>query len=320
MSDGLGQTDIVTVTLNPAIDKYTSVDQVTAEEKLRCSEPVREPGGGGLNVSRAIRFLGGDSLALWARGGPIGDLLEELLDAEEIRHRPVPISGTSRENLIVQESSTGKHYRFGMPGPAMQPEEAETFLDLVEDLESSTGFVVASGSLPPGTDDAFYARLARAVAERGWRLVLDTSGEPLRIAAREVGVDLLKPNLRELRGLMGRELETDTAIIAAARDLVEQGCCRVVVVSLGTGGAILVTAERVDRIAAPTVPIRSRIGAGDSMVAGLVLALSRGEPIERAARFGVAAGSAAVMTPGTQLCRRAQTEELFETMMSGDRR
>lgn len=307
---------ILTVTVNPAIDKYTCVDQVAAERKLRCSEPRRQPGGGGINVSRAIRFLGGDSLALWTRGGPLGDLLAGLLDGEGVTHRPVPIDGMTRENLIVREENSDRHYRFGMPGPRMGPEETDRFLDLVHDLNVDPDFVVASGSLPPGVDDDFFARLAGLARERGWRLVLDTSGRPLEVAVQGEGVYLLKPNLRELRQLAGQELETESAIIEACRGLVRDGCCRVVIASLGAGGALLVTGDRTRRIAAPTVPIRSRIGAGDSMVAGLVLALSRGESIERAALFGVAAGSAAVTTSGTRLCRREETERLFEVMLA----
>lgn len=286
MSDEIASVSILTVTVNPAIDKYTCVDQVAAEKKLRCCEPRRQPGGGGINVSRAIRFLGGESLALWTHAGPLGDLLAGLLDGEGVTHRPVPIDGTTRENLIVREETSGRHYRFGMPGPQMGPEETDRFLDLVHDLNVDPDFVVASGSLPPGVDDDFFARLARLANERGWRLVLDTSGRPLQVAAREKGVYLIKPNLRELRQLSGRELEREPAIIEACRDLVRGGCCRVVIVS------------------------------GDSMVAGLVLALSRGEPIERATLFGVAAGSAAVTTSGTRLCRREETERLFQAMLA----
>jgi len=305
---------VVTATPNPSIDVGTAVDRVEPDRKLRCDEPTREPGGGGLNVTRVIARLGGTSLAFWAKGGWTGDLLHELLDGEGIRHRPVAMAGSVRESFAVLERSSGRQYRFGTPGPTLRADAFRTFIEELARLQPFPPLVVGSGSLPPGVDEGFYADLAEVVTARGGRFILDTHGAPLRRALDTHRVYLIKPNLRELGALVGRELEGDAEIAAAARAIVLDGACDVVLASLGAGGALVVTRDAADRIIAPTVPVRSRIGAGDSTVAGIALALARGEPLARAARFGVAAGAAAVMTPGTELCRREDVERLFSHM------
>lgn len=302
---------IATLTLNPTIDKNTRIERVLAEEKLRCEAPSREPGGGGLNVSRAIDRLGGDSRALYTAGGFTGDILQSLLDDEGIDQTPLPIDGETRENLIVYEMSTDRQFRFGMPGPELGPDDFAACLDAIRSLDPAPDYLVASGSLPPGVPDDAYAAVAEAARELGARPLLDTSGAALR-EAMDAGWYLLKPNLRELEQLAGTSFETEEARIDAARDFIERGWCEVVVLSMGASGALLITADRAEHVHSPTVPINSRVGAGDSMVGGLVLALTRGLDLDDAVRFGVAAGAAAVMTPGTELCRREDTEALFE--------
>jgi 6-phosphofructokinase 2 len=299
--------------VNPSIDKSSYVNQVIPGRKLRCQPPRHEPGGGGINVSRAIHRLGGQSVALYTAGGATGQMLQDLLgDEGVINHRPIPIENLTRQNLTVLEEASGQQYRFGMPGPALKDAEWQRCLDEVAMLNPKTGYIVASGSLPSGVPDDFYARVASLAREMGSRTIVDTSGEPLRLAARE-GVYLLKPNLRELSQLAGRDLDDEAQQEAAAWDLVDTGQSELVVVSLGAAGALLVSSAGHKRLRSPTVPIRSRVGAGDSMVAGLVLALARGASLYDAARFGVAAGAAAVMTPGTELCRREDVEQLYES-------
>jgi 6-phosphofructokinase 2 len=158
---------IVTMTLNPAIDKSSSVDHVVAERKLYCKPPRFEPGGGGVNVSRAIKKLGGKSLLLYPAGGLTGKRLQELLDDEGLDHRPFPIEGVTRESLVVLEESTGQQYRFGMPGPELQEKEWEQFLRELATMEPSPDYVVASGSLPPGVPADFYAQIARIGKKKG---------------------------------------------------------------------------------------------------------------------------------------------------------
>ncbi len=315
---------IVTLTMNPTVDLSASVDQVLSEHKLRCWDPLYEPGGGGINVARVIRRLGGESLAFYTQGGYFGQLLQDLLDQELLAAHPVPITGSTRENVIISEENSGRQFRFGMPGPRLEEEEWQNCLDNLSNLDPPPDFIVASGSLPPGVPNDFYARVARVSQELKSHLVLDASGTPLKQAASE-GVFLLKPNMRELGILAGRDIKNEADLIEVAQDLIGAARCRVVVVSLGAAGAVLVSPDRVERVRAPTVPIKSKVGAGDSMVAGLVLSLARHRPLLEAVRFGVAAGAAAVMTPGTQLCHREDVERLYagmsndpETVESGE--
>lgn len=317
---------IVTLTVNPTVDVTTSVDRVTPDRKLRCAPPQREPGGGGLNVARAVCRLGGAAAAVWLRGGPTGDLLAGLLDDEGVDHAAVPVSGHTRQSLHVHEvgpeggrvgdreagraDDGGRQFRFVLPGPPVTAEEAERTVAAV--VERAPALLVLSGSLPRGLAADFYARVARAVPE-GTRVIVDGSGAALREAVA-AGVYLVKPNLRELGQLVGEDLPDDAAIERAARRLVREDRVGIVLVSLGAGGAVVVTGDGCERLRTPTVPVRSKVGAGDSMVAGVTLALARGEPVGRAVRFGIAAGAAAVMTEGSELCRRDDTERLFAEM------
>jgi 6-phosphofructokinase 2 len=305
---------ICTLTMNPCIDKSTRIENVFPERKLRCGRPRYEPGGGGINVSRAICKLGGRSLALYIGGGATADRMDGLLDQEKVLHERVPSENTIRENLIVYEESSEQQYRFGMPGPELSGEVWKGSLQRIASMAPHVQYIVASGSLPPGVPEDFYGRLARLAGKMGVRLILDTSGNPLRAAVDE-GVYMIKPNIRELKALTGEDVEEDSHQTAAARQIIEKGKSAAVVISLGGSGARLVSRKECRRIHAPTVPIRSKVGAGDSMVGGMVLALHRGEILPDAVRFGIAAGSAAVMTPGTELCRKEDTEKLYKNMI-----
>jgi len=307
---------IVTMTLNPAIDKSSSVAHVVAERKLYCRPPRFEPGGGGVNVCRAIKKLGGKSLLLYPAGGLTGKRLQELLDEEGLDHRPLPIVGMIRESLVILEESTGQQYRFGMPGPKLKKNEWESFLQKLAVIDPSPDYVVASGSLPPGAPPDFYAQVARIGKKKGTKTIVDVSGKALKDALEE-GVFLIKPNVREFRELVGEDIKEESQIKAEAQKMVKSGRCEVLVISLGAAGALAVSEEFAEHFLPPTVPIVSKVGAGDSMVAGIVLSLARGKPLRESVLFGVAAGTAAVMTPGTELCRREDTERLYEGMVSG---
>lgn len=302
---------IVTLTMNPVVDKSTSVKHVVPEEKLRCERPRFEPGGGGINVSRALARLEGSSVALFPCGGPTGEMLQRLLQDERIDFRVTPIQDNIRENLMVLEQASGHQYRFGMPGPVLESGEWKQCLDQLGTLDPSPSYIVASGSLPPEVPTGFYAQVARIGREIDARVVVDTSGDPLRDSLSE-GVYLLKPNLRELGQIAGEPLEDEPHIKRVAGELIERGRAEVVLVTLGSAGALLFRSGRFDRIPAPTVPIESRVGAGDSTMGGMVLALARGEDPLNAARYGVAAGAACVMTPGTNLCRLEDTQRLYD--------
>lgn len=303
---------IVTVTLNPALDKSCSVGQVVPDRKLRCVGPNYHPGGGGINVARAVAELGGEVAAYWACGGASGELLRQLLDEQGVEHYPIEITAMTRENLTVYEESSGQQFRFGMPGGALTDEETRSFFDALGGADSPPDYLVLSGNLPPDVDEDLYARIAGMMPDP-CRVILDTSGDPLRLGL-ESGPFLIKPNLRELSQLAGRAIEDDAQIREFARDLIRQRKTQAVVTSLGSGGAVLTTSDGYEHVSAPTVKVRSKVGAGDSSVAGIVFALSQGSEISDAVRYGVAAGAAAVTREGTGLCRRQDTERLYEEM------
>jgi 6-phosphofructokinase 2 len=302
---------VVTLTMNPAVDKSTQVQRVVAEEKLSCERPQFDAGGGGINVSRVISRLGGTATTIYLCGGVTGEMLQRLLDEEEIVQHPIRIEGRVRENLTVFEKVSEQQYRFGMPGPEVKEREWQGVLEQLQEMTPESGYIVASGSLPPGVPDDFYARIAKMSKKTDTRFIVDTKGEPLR-AAVEQGVYLIKPNMRELGMLVEHQIEDEQEQEEVARALVEQGQVEVVVVSLGAAGALYVTKDISERIRAPSVPINSKVGAGDSMVGGLVLALAQGKPVREAVQRGVAAGAAAVITPGTELCRAKDAERLYK--------
>lgn len=301
---------IVTLTMNPSVDTSTVTERVIPDHKMRCKSPHHDPGGGGINVSRAIRRLGGDSLAMFTAGGPTGRFLEKLLTKEEVRQHAIATEGWTRENLYVIEKSTHRQYRFIMPGPHLSDAEWQGCLASLQDLPEKPAYLVASGSLPLGVPEDFFARVGRVAKQLGSRYVLDTAGVPLQLAVQE-GVYLIKPNYREMCELIGQELRDEPHQAAAALKIVGAGQCDVVVLSLGASGALVASAQGTERVPSPSVRVHSRVGAGDSMLGGLVLALARGESLHVAIRHGIAAGAAATMNPGTQLCHREDAERLF---------
>lgn len=309
------QKNIVTLTMNPAIDVSTSVGQVVAEHKLRCASPTYEAGGGGINVSRAIRRLGGESTAVYATGGPTSQTLKQLLHDEGVEHTPLSIAGTTRENFTALDESSGQQYRFIMPGPVFHEQEWQRCLEALGNRSPKPDYLVASGSLPLGVPADFFARVTEIGKTLEARVVVDTSGKALTLAA-QAGVYLLKPNMNELQSLAGEEIENEAQLEQVARNIIHHGRCEVLVVSLGAAGALMVTRDALERFRAPTVAIKSKVGAGDSMVAGLVLSLARGKTLREAMLFGVSAGAAAVTTPGSELCRREDTERLYRHLLS----
>ena len=303
-------TDIVALTLNPSIDISTSVERVEPTRKLRCSPPRLYPGGGGVNVARvAIRFGAGVEL-IYPTGGSTGHLLRRLIEREGIPNLAVDLAQETREDLTVFEEATGAEYRFVLPGPRVSESEWRNCLEILEQLHSRPKFMVASGSLPPGVPPDFYARVAKIARKLGAKFVLDTSGAALEAALKE-GVYLLKPNLRELNEFLGAEVVDDGAIVAASRRIITRYGTEVVVTSLGENGAILVSTDKTWRAEAPHVHVLSAVGAGDSFLGVMVSRLATGHPLEDAFRYAVAAGAAAVLTPGTALCDRADVERLL---------
>ena len=302
---------IYTLTLNPAVDKSTSIAQVIAERKLRCAEPKFEPGGGGINVSRAIRKLGGDTVAVYLKGGPIGALMYELLEKEKIHQVALEIEGWTRENFIVVEKENNRQFRFGMPGPELKEKEWQGCLERIADPSLKIDYLVASGSMPTGVPVDFYARLSRKARQNDTRLVVDTSGDALKAAVEE-GIYLLKPNINELGQLVGQKLSNIEDQEAAIEEVIRTRKIEVLIVSMGAAGAILASKNGgTHHVAAPSVEKKSTVGAGDSMVAGIIYTISQGKSLQEALQYGVACGTAATMNSGTELCKPEDVDRLF---------
>lgn len=302
---------IVTLTLNPAMDLSTTAARVEPTRKLRCSLPHYDPGGGGINVARVVATLGGDALAVYPGGGPFGDLLERTLAGLGVPQRRVPIAGDTRESFTVDEGASGLQYRFVLPGPELSAVEQQACLGAIAALDPRPSWLVLSGSFPPGVAPTFFDQVVALAQRIGARLVLDCSGEALRHAGQRGAIHLLKPSLSELATLAGGKVEGVAAQEAALRELIERGVAEVIVLSLGGEGAVLASKEGIERFAPLDVPVCSAVGAGDSMVGAMVLALSRGWSLPAAVRYGIAAGSATLMRPGTELCRAEDVERLY---------
>ena len=293
--------DVATLTPNPAVDLSTSVERIVPVYKLRGTSQRRDPGGGGINVARVIKRLGGEASAIYPVGGATGDLLCKLLEREGVASRTVPIADETREDFFVSEISTGQQYRFILPGPCLTEGEWQQCLTLLSQTKPFPRFVVASGSLPRGVPDDFYARVARITKRHGARMVLDTSGPALAAAVAE-GVDLIKPNLREMRDLTGFEPFDAGAWEDAARNLIESGKVAVIALTMGHLGAALVTRDRVLRAPPLAITPVNAVGAGDSFLGALICRMASGAKIDECFRLAAAAGAAALLNPGTGLC------------------
>ena len=300
---------IVTLTFSPCIDKSTSVQSLIPEKKLLCSVPIMEPGGGGINVARAIKKLGGLASAVYPSGGYTGKFFTHLLEKENITSVIIDTVHETRENIIVVDESTNNQYRFGMPGTELLKNEWQACLKAVEGIKNAE-FIIASGSLPPGVPLDIYAQLAKIAQQNNAKLIIDASSEALK-QALEQGIYLLKPNLGELSALVGEKELQPNAVKDVAQSIIAKGNCEVMVVSMGAAGAMLVTKDIVKTVTPPPVVRKSTVGAGDSMVAGITFYLSKGKSLIEAVQYGVACGTAATMNDGTELCKKQDADKLF---------
>ena len=299
---------IVTLTLNPAIDKTTYTNKVVPEKKLSCAHPVYQPGGGGINVSRALARLGFITTPIYFEGGYTGAHLQQMMAKEGIGSIVVPIEGSTRTNLTVVEESTGKQFRFGMISPAIQESEWQFCLHLLRQMDFD--YIIASGSIPPEVPMNFFGRVATIAKEKNARLIIDTSGEALQEAVN-VGVFLIKPNLSELSAMYGQEELTKDKIKEAAQAIIARGSCQAMAISMGPDGAILITKDDYIHLPSPEVIVRSTVGAGDSMVAGIVYGLCNNWSWKQTLGFGIACGTAATLNEGTELCKKEDIDRLY---------
>jgi 6-phosphofructokinase 2 len=311
---GGGQTEgrVLTVTLNPAMDVSLRVARLVPVRKMRAEAVRRTPGGGGVNVARALARLGAPVMALFAAGGASGDQLCRMLAGEGVTCAPVPLAGETRESFNAIDAASGLEYRFVLPGPAWT--EGDAAAVEAQAVATATGAtVVLSGSLPPGISPGFYGRLSRALRGKARRIVLDASGEALRLGV--AGVDLVKPSLEELAELAGAPLATLADRRDACRHLVAARGVGAVALSMGAQGAMLVTADAALVAPALPLPFVSAVGAGDTFLAALVWAQEQGMPPAQALALAIAGPAAALLDrAGTPDANRAALVALAATV------
>jgi 6-phosphofructokinase 2 len=305
---------IVTLTLNPTIDLAFQSNEIRPIRKNRTVEQRIDAGGGGINVARVLRELGAEAYAIYLAGGATGLVLNELVAKLDVPRKRIDIAGSTRISFTVFEEISGLEYRFVSEGAALL--EAEWQSALSELNASDADYVVASGSLPPGVPVDYYARLAHVVRSKGARLILDTSGPALQAAISAGGIYFAKPSLGEFEFLTHRKIESEEELAEAATSLIANGSVENLAVTMGRDGALLAHRSGTLRLRGPKVKALSAVGAGDSFVAGMTFALARRENVEDAFMLGMAAGAAAVLTHGNQLCRREDVERLHAEVVA----
>lgn len=303
---------VLTITLNPTVDFSTTAPSVVPDVKLRCTEPQIDPGGGGINVARAIRQLGGQAVALIAIGGSTGAMLLQRLAVEGVPTVAFQGPGETRQSVSVIDESTGAQYRFVMPGPSWKEGDIERALESIDQATGDGTLVVLSGSQPPGVAKDFPSILSRHVTGRRARLIADTSGPALRHLVEEPAgrLHVLRMDDVEAEELAGRPLPEVADTAAFCQGLIARGVAEMVVVARGADGSVLSMSGGSWHAVGPKVEVRSKVGAGDSFVGAFTLALAEERPPEEALRLGVAAAANAVMTDATRLCDRDTTDRL----------
>ena len=309
------QLPVLTITLNPALDLTTAADAVVPDLKLRCAAPMSEPGGGGINVSRAIAVMGGRSTALVALGGLTGQKVAALLAEAGIATLPLPAPGETRQSLVVQDRASSRNYRFVLPGPEWRAPYTARMLVQIVAAAPARGYVVLSGSNPPGVPADFARHLAKALSGQGARLIVDTSGAALAAVTAfttDHPFEILRMDDQEAEGLAGHPLPQRADTAAFARMLLGRNIAKGVVIARGRDGNILATAQGCWHAKAEKVRIISTVGAGDSFVGGFTLGLARGWPIPDALGLAAAAASATVQMPGSQMGRAEVIRALYD--------
>lgn len=298
---------IVTLTINPAVDISTSVKKMVPYTKMRCAKPQRDPGGGGINVTRVLKRLGLDATAVYPAGGATGQTLATLVEREVVRSIVIPTSNDTREDITVFDETSREQFRLVFPGAFLKEFEWQQCLDAISRISPQAAFVIASGSLPPGVPADFYGRVVRA--SKGAKVIVDTSGASLK-AALEAGVYLIKPNLREFQELAEISRADEPSLLEAGRHLIDRYRIEIIALSMGPGGALLLTRDIALRANGLPIEPVSVSGAGDSFLGAMVSSLANGGTLDSALRYGVAGGSAALLNPGTELCLGADVHRL----------
>ena len=305
--------NIVTVTINPALDKSAKIDQLIPEQKLKCHAIEFQAGGGGVNISRVLHTLGVKNNCAFTCGGDTGKTLKSLLQDEKLDITPIPVEAWTRENLAIVDAKTHLQYRFGMPGHGLSTNETKTIKTAINKLVKDNSMLIISGSIPESMSPEFYIELIDSLTAKNVKLIVDTSGEALKASLKKP-VFLMKPNQGELAQLAGKDFLTKTEQEAFAMKLINNKHAQYIVVSLGARGAFIASEKGIFYQNTPSVKVKSTIGAGDSMVAGLVYAIEQGMSSKDILKWGVICGVATTMTGGTNLASKENLRIVLDLM------
>lgn len=301
---------IYTLSLNPALDKTLIINDLIYEEVNLVQEVYLDAAGKGINVSKAIKNLGGKSIALGFLGGQTGELIKELLKKDSINHKFITIPGETRTNLTIFDSSTKKTIKINEKGPLITPVEIKLLFDQLAQLYPKPSYFIISGSLPPGVSSNIYQEIVTFFQKQRVKVILDSDKEALKDGVKSAPF-LIKPNLSELNRLTGVKASSWKEIVKSVQGILKLGV-KIIVVTLGEKGALLISKDLFLKVTPPKVPVRGTIGVGDAFLAGLVLKLSRRSSLEEALKFACACGSASVSLSGTQVCTKNEAEALLK--------
>ena len=303
---------IYTVTLNPALDKEYKVPQIVFDDIMRMDSMRIDFGGKGFNVSRMLKSLGAENVALGFIGGHTGDVITAGLESLGIMVDLSHIQGETRTNISIVDQAEHHYVKLNESGPAVSAAEVDALLRKIDSLVKADDFWVLAGSLPTGVPDDIYARMIHKINQADAYAVLDTSGLPLQIGVAQMPF-LIKPNVHELSALLDVAVQEARALPALAAELHAQGI-PIVLVSLGDKGAFLSDAQGCWAGQTPKIAAQNPIGAGDAMVAGMVWRLAEGDAPQAALPWAMACGTAAASLPGTGMPSPALVKEFYDTI------
>jgi len=300
---------IATVTLNPSLDRVMTVDGLVVDESNRWTSLRKYPGGKGINVSRVVHELGGETIAYGLVGGADGKELTRLLKEQGVPTDFVTIANDIRSNIVISDLKTHHQTRIGAPGPTVTQDELHHLVTKVMNVNQKPDFLVFAGSAPPGVPPDIYCYLIGEAKKLNIRTVLDTGVEWLKEGIKSIP-SIIKPNVFEAEALLGTDLKNDRYIIRAVRAFISSGI-DVALISRGKKGFIAAYGDKIIKAIPPEIEALSTVGAGDATIAGLTLKLSQAGTFEDACRLACAAGAATALTPGTELCHRSDVERLL---------
>lgn len=293
---------IVTVTLNPAVDKYSEIDEVNYDEPIRIENTNYDAGGKGINISRVLKRFGADAPALYFSGGNLGTLLDELLEHEQVSGYPIHISETTRLNYAIYDRSVKKIIKLNDLGPSVDDKEMKKMIALIRSYAKNGNIIVLSGNLPQQVEADTYARIIEEIKEDVKSVFLDTESDILETTLQQTSPEYVKPNRFEMERLMGKKLKSDADFIEGLNYLSQW--VKYPMISAGERGLYYIDSRDGEtyRCVPPEAEVLSTVGAGDSFIAGFLLSISEEKPMSEAVKLGVACGTAAVSTPGNSLC------------------